>query len=473
MDKDHGRGAKMKVFYIRDKRYWRLLLTVALPITLQNLIFNSFSLVDNILVGGLGEVNIAAVGVANKLSFIFMLFLFGINSGANIFTAQFWGRRDLQGVRRVLGLSLILGITVAIPFTLVGIFWGRSVISIFSQDPEVIKEGATYLAIVAMTFPINALTSSYGMQSRGVGRAKVPLLASASGFLTNAVLDYVLIYGKFGFPSLGVKGAALATVFAKILECTILLAVTYGKQYELAAKIKEFRGYTKEFLMRFARPVLPVILSEIFWAVGVSGYTYFYGQVGTDAVATVQILDVINGLFLSLFMGVGNAAGTMVGNLIGAGEEKTAEIYAKRSAVLSFGSGLVMSGLLLLIAPHFLKLFNISAGTLALAQQSLVVYAAFMSIKVINNLMIVGVCRGGGDTLFPAILDLIAPWFIGLPMAYLGVQVFRLPLPFVIAMINSEEAVKFVLVVWRLFSGKWLHNLVEDMPAEEPADGAA
>lgn len=442
------------------------MLKVALPITLQNLIFNSFTLVDNILVGSLGEANIAAVGIANKFNFIFMLVLFGINSGTNIFSAQFWGKGDLKGVRRVLGLSLMLGLSVSVPFALIGILAPGSIIDIFSNDPEVIKQGAIYLSIIALTFPINAITSSFGMQSRGVGRAIVPLMASAVGFLVNAGLDYALIYGKFGFPNLGVKGAAIATLISKILECSIMLWIIYHNNYELAARFRDFMGYSREFLLRFITPVLPVMVNELLWSVGVSGYTYFYGVLGTEAVATVQILDVINGLFVAAFGGLGNACGAVIGNLIGAGEEGTAMLYAKRSAVVSFGFGLVMSGLLLLIAPSFLNLFSIGEHTVQIARLTIITYAVFMTPKVVNLLMIVGVCRGGGDTVFAALIDVGPPWLIGIPMAYLGVRVLGLPLYWVMALINLEEVAKFVLGIWRLLSGKWLHNLVKEI--EQP-----
>jgi putative MATE family efflux protein len=460
----------MKVLDFSDQRYWRLILATGIPIMVQNLIFNSFTLVDNILVGGLGEVNIAAVGVANKFTFIFMLFLFGINSGTNIFSAQYWGKRDLKGVRRVLGLSLGLGLMVSIPFTLTALLAPHIIIDIFSNDPEVIRLGAQYLTIVGLTFPINAIASSFSMQSRGVGRAKVPLVASSVGFLLNAFLDYALIYGKFGFPQMGIQGAALATLVSKVLECLVLLGIIYYNKYELAARFSEFNGYSREFLLRFFRPVLPVILNEMFWAVGVSFYTYFYGILGTDAVATVQILDVVNSIFVSAFMGLGHAVGAVIGNLIGAGEEDLARIYAKRSALVSVGFGLVMSFLLLLIAPSFLNLFNITESTRRLCELTIVVYAIYMIPKIINHLMIVGVLRGGGDTVFAGLLDVAAPWLIGIPMAYLGVRVLGWPIYLSMALINLEELVKAMVGIGRLLSGKWLHNLVNESDPPDPVE---
>lgn len=456
----------MNVLDFKDRKYWRLILRTGLPIIIQSVIFNSFTLVDNILVGGLGEVSIAAVGVANKLTFIYMLFLFGINSGANIFSAQYWGRRDLKGVRRVLGLSLALGLTTAIPFTLIGLLAPSFVLDIFSNDPEVIRMGASYLFIVALAFPINAITSSFGMQSRGVGRTRVPLVASLIGFMLNAWLDYALIYGTFGFPRLGIEGAALATLISKAVEAAVLVGIIYYNKYELAARFSDFNGYTKEFLQRFFTPVLPVILNEMFWAIGVSTYTYFYGILGTEAVATVQILDVVNSIFVSAFMGWGNAVGAVLGNLIGGGQENTARVYAKRSVLVSLGLGLVMSVVLFLVAPRFLTLFNISETTAELCRLTIITYAIYLTPKVLNQLMIVGICRGGGDTIFAAIIDVGAPWLIGIPMAYLSVSVLNLPIYLALAMINIEEFAKATACMWRLLSDKWIHNLVKDSSAE-------
>lgn len=457
----------MKVFDFKDRAFWKLLINIGLPIAIQNLIFNSLTLVDNILIGGLGEVNIAAVGIANKLSFVFMLFMFGINSGANIFSSQFHGKQDLRGVRKVLGLSLFSGIISAIPFTLLGLLAPAAIIDLFTDDPEVIKQGVLFLRIMALSYPINAITASYGMQSRGVGRTKVPLVSSAIALSINTVLGYLLIYGKFGLPVMGIQGAAVATLIARVVECIILLTLIYKNKYELAAKLSEFSGYTREFLVKFIRPVLPVILNEVIWAIGVSGYTIFYGKLGTEAVATVQILDVINGMFFSLFIGIGNACGAIIGNKIGAGEEETARVYARRFVMVGAAFGLTLGVLFFMTAPLFLGLFDITAATLAICKSTVIVYACYMTIKVINMIMIVGVCRGGGDTLFAMTLDICAPWLIGLPLAALSVLVLGFPVFLTMAVINIEELVKTAFSLQRLFSDKWLRNLVKDIHHEE------
>ena len=464
------KGCTMKVLDFKDKRFWSLILHCGLPIALQNLILNSVTLIDNVLIGGLGDVNIAAVGIANKMTFIFSVFLFGVNSGVNIFSAQFWGKKDLQGVRKVLGLSLLLSLAISLPFTIFGGFFPQFFIDIFSDDPEVIHQGAVYLRILAFSYPILAVTMAYSIQSRGVGRTRVPLLSSIAALASNALLDYALIYGRFGLPRLEIAGAAIATVIAIILECLVLLGIIYLNKFELAAKPSDFRGYTKDFMMRFIGPVTPVIFNEVLWSIGVTGYTYFYGAMGTEAVATVQILDVINSIFISLFQGLGNATGSITGNLIGSGEDETARVYANRTVITAGALGILTGGLLLLTTPFFLGFFDISDATAAICRKTMFVYAAYMIPKAINNTIIVGICRGGGDTVFAAIIDVCAPWLVGLPMAYLGVKVFALPVYFVMAMINLEELFKVILGLIRIKSGKWLNNLVRDFRMDHEGD---
>ena len=453
----------------KDKRYWNLLLTIGLPIAVQNLILNSLTLVDNILIGGLGEESIVAVGIANRFNFIFMLFMFGINSGANIFSAQFWGKKDINGIRKILGISLAIGLIVSVPFVFMGISYPQLFMDFFTDDKGVSVQGAGYLALLALSFPLSAISSSVGMQSRGIGRTTLPLIASSISLAINTVLGYLFIYGKLGMSAMGVSGAALATVIAKVIECIVLITLIYRKNYELAVKPADLKGYTSDFVKRFFKTVSPVILNELFWAVGVTGYTFFYNKLGTEAYATVQIMDVINSVFFFLFIGIGNACGAIIGRFIGAGDEETARLYAKRSVAAGALIGVAMTLILLITAPFILMLFHIEETTLLLCRKAVWVLAAFLVPKAVNMIMIVGVCRGGGDTVFAAKIDVGAPWLVGLPLAFLGAVVLRLPVYWVMAMVGVEEFVKCFLGIKRLLGNRWLNNVVKGM--DKPAEG--
>ena len=455
---------RITAFLTSDQDFFRDIVRIGLPIVLQSLIFNGLALVDNVLIGGLGDAPVAALGVANRLGFIYALLLFGIHSGANMFGSQFWGKRDLSGVRKVLGVALVAGMASSGLFLLVTQLFPDAFMRFFIDDGEVVAQGASFLRILGWSYLFQAVTSAFSIQSRGVGRTKPPLAASSIALVVNTLLGYVLIYGKLGFPAMGIRGAAIGLLVSRVLEAAILVGIIYRNGYELACTWKDLRGITRGFLVRLIKPVLPVIGNELFWAIGVSLYTFFYGRMGRTATATAQILEVLNGLFMAVFMGFGNACGTLVGNSIGAGREQLARRYANRSVLYGAIGAVLMGFVVLLVAPLFLGLFSVGDEILRSARLASLVYALFMPAKVVNMVMIVGVCRNGGDTVFAALIDVLSPWLVGVPMAALGVYVLGAPFHLVYALVLTEEVVKAALGIWRLRSGKWLHNLVQSFP---------
>lgn len=457
----------LEILNFKDREYYRELFRIGLPVMIQNVIFNGLTMIDNVMIGGKGDAAISAVGIANKLSFVFVLFLFGVNSGASVFSAQFWGKGDLAAVRKVLGISLRICLAAALPFFLVSQFFPRQVMTFFIRDARVIEQGVVFLRIIGWSYVIQSISAAYAIQSRGVGRTRPAMYASATALALNTVLNYSLIYGRFGLPALGVAGSATATLIARIVELAVLLGIIYGKKYELAASFREMSGYSRDFLRRFIKPVMPVIANEIFWALGVSMYTFFYGMQGVTSTTTAQIIEVLHGLFFSLFFGLGSSCGVMIGNRIGAGEERVARVYATRSIFIGVVLGFVMGGALALAAPLFLHFFKVGPEILHACRLAAYVFAATMFIRVINMIMIVGVCRNGGDTVFAALVDALAPWCVGVPMAALGVMVLKWPIYLVMALVSLEEVVKAILGMWRLVSGKWLNNLVHDLHGGE------
>jgi len=455
----------MRLLDFRDRHYYAELLRIGFPIMLQNLILSGLLMIDNVMIGGLGDTAISAVGIANKLGFVFVLLMFGVNSGASGFSSQFWGKGDLVSVRKVLGISMQICLVAAVPFFLVSQFLPRQVMTFFIGDARVIEQGAAFLRIVGWSFLIQSVSATYAIQSRGVGRTRPPMYASILALLVNTVLNYALIYGRLGLPALGVRGSALATLIARVLELGLMLAIIYGRKYELAASVREMTGYSREFARRYLGPVLPVILNEVLWAIGISMYTVFYGMQGVNATTTAQIMEVMTSLFFAAAFGLGNACGVMVGNRIGAGQEALARIYARRSVLLGVGLGLVMGAGLALGAPFFLSFFRVGPQVAAACRIAAYVLAATLPLRVINLIMIVGVCRNGGDTVFAALVDVLAPWCVGIPMAALGVLVLKWPVYLVMALVSLEEVVKAAFGVWRLLSDRWLNNLVRDIHA--------
>lgn len=446
-----------------DKTFFKTMLSIALPITLQNFISSSLNMVDTVMVGELGEIQIAAVGLANQLFFLFSLLLFGINSGTSIFISQFWGKRDIPNIRRVMGIALLSGGFLSVLFTLVALIAPEIVLHAFTKDRSVIMYGTGYLRIVSLSYLITAISFSYSFACRSIGHAKLPMAVSAISLVTNTILNYLLIFGKFGFPNMGVEGAALATLVARIVEVVLLLGVIYHKKYVLASRLDEMFKLSHDFVMKFFKTTAPVILNEGFWSLGMTMYSAAYARIGTGAVAAVQIANTVQNLFMVIFFGLGNACAVMIGNKIGANKNETAIEYAKKFSVMGPSLGIFMGLLLILSSRHILRLFNVSSGVGDDVVKILFIISLIMAVKVFNILLVVGILRSGGDTKYSMFLEMGSVWLVGVPLAFLGALYFKLPIYMVVALVSLEEVVKAAVGIPRFISKKWVKNVVEHM----------
>jgi putative MATE family efflux protein len=449
-------------YLFKDKKFYKTLLMLAMPIAAQNFVASAVNMVDTIMIGQLGETEIAAVGQANQLFFLFALMLFGVSSGSAIFTAQYWGIRDVKNIRRVLGLCLITAGTVAVFFSILALFLPEQVMRIYSQDPDVIDAGVRYLRIVGWSYIVTAVSFSFSSVLRSTEQPKLPMALSIVALLTNAFLNYVLIFGKLGLPAMGIEGAALATLIARVFEMLLMVAFVYAGKYVPAARIKEMLDISRDFVVRFFRTSIPVILNESIWSLGVSMYSVIYGRIGTDAVAAVNISGTVINISMVLFQGMSNAASIMIGNRIGAGEEDRAYLYGKRYLTLGPVFAVVMGGLLILSSNFFVSFYNVSDEVHLYAVRILIAFSFLMPAKIFNLINIVGVLRSGGDTKFSLILDTIGVWFISIPLAILGGLVFRIPVYWVFFLVGLEEVFKFFLGLNRFRSRRWINNLVKN-----------
>jgi putative MATE family efflux protein len=420
-------------------------------------------MVDTIMIGQLGKSELAAVGISNQIFFLMVLFLFGTFSGASIFTSQFWGKKDIKNIHRILGIALVTGGAAALVFTLGAVFIPRTILRIFMNNEHVIGLGAGYLRIVGFSYIITSVTFAYSFLSRSVEQAKLPMAVSAVSLVCNTVLNYLLIFGHYGFPAMGVNGAALATVISRVLEMCLLLFIIYRYNYVLAGKIRELTDISSSFMRKFFRTSHTVILNEFFWALGMMMCTAAYARMGEQSYAAVQMAMPIQNIAFVLFIGIANACGVMLGNQIGACEEEKAFYCAKKFAVLGPALALLIGAFIAVNANWLVSGYNVSAPIKSSAANILVVFALFLSAKVFNLITVVGILRSGGDTRFTLALDSGGVWLIAVPLAFLGGLVWQLPIHIVIALASSEELFKMVLGLKRLYSRKWVKNVVAEM----------
>ncbi|KUO75786.1 MAG: MATE family efflux transporter [Clostridia bacterium BRH_c25] len=454
----------MKLDYLfNDRHFFSQMYKIALPITMQNLVLASLNLVDNIMIGGLGETAIAGVGLANQYFFLLNLLLFGIVSGSSIFTAQFWGTKDIKNIRKVLGICIITGGAGAFLFSIGGLFFPNEILGIFSKDPIVIQLGTQYLRIVLFSYVITAVTFAYSFVLRSIGNAKTPLVVSVIALGTNTVLNYLLINGYMGFPRMGVAGAAVATVIARALEMVMLLWIVYSKQDVTAASIREMTDLTAGFVKQFFKVTVPVILNESMWALGVTMYAIAYARMGTEVIASINITSTIERIVWVVFMGFGSACAVMIGNQIGSGDDKQVFLYAKRFAIIGPAAAILTGIFVILISRWMLIPYKVSPIVLDYAHKNIIVFCLFMWAKVFNYINIVGILRSGGDTTFCLLLDTCGVWLVGVPLAFLGGLVFHLPIYWVYALVQVEEVIKLIIGIPRLASKKWINNLTTEM----------
>jgi len=443
--------------------YYRQLITIAIPITLQNLVQSSLNTVDTVMVGKLGEASIAGVGLANQFFFIFLMILFGINSGTSIFHSQFHGKGDYLSIRKCFGYSLKIGLLMSAPFTIIGVFFAPQVLALFINDPAVILIGAGYLRIIALSFIITAVSFSYSTALRSIGHSSVPMMISLVVLTTNTLLNYVLIFGAFGFPEMGVNGAAWATAVSRIIELAVFWVIVQNNHTYLHGSFQELFNIDKKLAGRILHTIIPVVLNERLWGIGVSIYLIAYAKLGTEALAAYQISNTIFRLFFVLNIGIANACQVMIGQQLGKENFDEAIIYARRFVKLGVIVGVVIGGLMALTGPLVLPFFNVSEVVYRDTLYTLWGMGLMMAPKTVSMIYIVGILRGGGDTKFSLYLEIINVYLIGIPLSFIGVLVFQLPIYWVVLLTNIEEVTKAIVGTHRLLTNKWAKNVVSDL----------
>ena len=443
-----------------DKKFIRKAIAITIPIALQALLNTSLNLVDTVMIGSLGQTSIAAVGLANKVFFVFTLLLFGIVSGSSILTAQYFGKNDIKNIRRVLGISLIMGLIGSIIFVIPSLICPEIVMSIFTPNENTIKIGASYLAIVAISYPLTAITNVYVALLRGVNQVKAPVLITLICICIKVGLNYILIFGHLGVPALGVQGEAIATLIARTVECICILSLVYFEKGPAAAKIKELISFNKKFVKLFLKTVTPVVTNEFMWGLGVTMYSLVYGRMGDDAVAAITITQTVEQIITAIFQGTSAATAVILGNELGANKLEDAKIHGKYFLILQFIFALIMAMICFVIRNPLITLFNVTGIVANNISICLIVFILYLPFKTFNWVNIVGILRSGGDTKAALMLDITGVWCVGIPLAYLGGIVFRLPIYFVYAMVTLEEVYKFILGFRRYKKKVWLKNLV-------------
>ena len=447
-----------KVF--RDKAFFKTMFMLAIPITLQSFITSSLNFIDTMMVGSLQEAAISAVGLANQYMFIFTLCIMGINAGANVFMSQMWGKRDITGIKTYLGVDLTVGMVASCLFGALAFFRPDTIMEIMTPDSEVIELGIDYLRVVAVSCIFMNFTQAYSTALRSTEQTKLPLYGSLLGVALNIILNWIFIFGKFGSPVMGVAGSALATSLARLVEMLFIIGIVYMSKNKVAAKIKEMFNYKLSTLATYFKTSWSVIVNELIFSAGTAAYSVAYAKISTNASATMQISSTIINMFFIFLTGVGTAAAIMIGNRVGAGEEKRAKEYANHVALLAPFIGIVLGVIMWLFAPIVSGWFDIQPETYNAAVMVLRIMAVFMPLRSFNAIMIIGVFRGGADTTYSMLVQAVTIMCYSVPLAFIGAILLKWPVHLVFLLVCTEEVIKMPFELWRLKTGRWVKNLV-------------
>lgn len=450
----------MNLSFLRDRTFLRELLTIAIPISFQQLIYASLNMIDVFMVGQLGETAIAALGLSNQVFYVLIVILFGATSGMAIFTAQFWGKHEIEPIRKVLGMSLITATCVALIFTLVATLMPEAVLGFYTDDTEVIDLGSSYLRIVGFTYIPVAIATAYIAVLRSIQLIRLTIIATVSALTFKTILGYGLIFGIGGLPELGVRGAAIGTASGWTLELVLLLILIYTQKTPLAANPLTLFSFDRAFFGRVLKTVWPAVANELFWSFGITTYYAIYAHIGTDSIAAVNINATIEELGFVVFMGLANGCAVMVGNRIGARKKDEAYEIVRRVIIMGVTVAVIVGVIIFFLRDVVVGHYDLSPSGVKNVRMLMLMMACTLWIRMFNFSTFIGGLRAGGDTRFALIMEICSIWLIGVPAAYTAAFVFHLPVYYVYLAVSIEEIAKAFVSGWRVKSKKWIHDLV-------------
>lgn len=445
--------------------FYREVALLSVPIVLQNLITSALGMADTFMVGLLGEVPMAAVTLANIPLFAVQMFIFGVQSGASVLISQYWGRKEMDSINRVLGVAIWVVVGVSSLFAAVLLLRPVQFLSLFGNEPEVIRLAAQYGSIAGLSYVCNAFTMMYVAAYRSMERPKLGMYILVASMLVNTFLNWVFIFGRLGAPALGVRGAALATLIARLLEITIVM-VHMGKnrffRVHLHLLLRPGTGMTRRFLKYGGL----VVCNETLWGIGTSVFPTIMGHMAgsTEILAAYTIAGNMEKITMVVSFGLASTASIIIGREVGAGRPERVLSVGKALDFLAAAGGGMLGALLLLFvgfaAPAWVyPLFHLSPGAAATASMMMVMMALAMALKDFNSVNITGVLRGGGDVKSATLIDVGPLWLVAIPFAAFCGLVLKTSAFWVYLAFPLEQAVKFFVGIRRLRSGRWVRDL--------------
>lgn len=444
--------------------FLKRLILIAIPIALQNIMFSSRGLVDVLMLGQLGEAEIAAVGVASRATFVTTIMLVGVTTGGALLTAQYWGAQNREGVRQSTALTWMVSMAMATIAVALFLFMPHQIMSLATDSQEVIDLGADYLLITALTMYVVSCGSSMAVGLRSIHQPGVSTFFSGIGIVANVFFNWVLIFGHLGAPAMGIKGAAWATLISGVIEIVFLYGYLYRKSHLLSFGFDDIKAVINwPKIAKFLSLSLPTTFNFLVWAAGIFTYHAIMGQSGVQGLAALSVISPIESIALSFLIGAAGAASVLIGNQLGAKKYEAVYYQGWGVLALSVATSVVIALFVMLFQHQILDMFPaLSDETRMIAEKFMAILAVIIVIRSVPLTAIVGILRAGGDVKFCLYQDIVSQWLIGIPVATIGALFLGLAPEYVYALFVVEEIVKWFGSIHRMRSKKWIRNLVDE-----------
>lgn len=442
-----------------NKKFRREFMKVAVPVALQSLLQSSFSVVDQVMTGQLGEASIAGIGLAGKFASLYSVLLSAIAAVAGIMIAQYIGKKNSKEIGRSFYLNLCLSIGLAILFFALCELLPKQIMGLYTTDIATRDSATIYLRIIAVSYLPMAGSLLLATLFRCMDYASIPLYAMLFNAGLDTALNYVLIFGKFGFPRMGIAGAALATVIAQIAGFVIMLVLFFRLSRKKNWKLPFAICLSRAGWRQYGCILAPILICEFFWSLGENVYASIYGHIGTNACAAMTLTSPMQVLFMGAMSGISQAAGILIGKRLGAENYELAYRDSKKMMRYGVFGSLCLSILLILCGGYYVRIFHVEEQVQTIAYQLLVVFAIIAPVKVQNMILGGGIIRSGGKTKYVMVIDLIGTWIFGVPLGLLTAFVFNLPITAVYFILSLEECVRLGISILVFRKRNWMTSI--------------
>jgi len=443
------------------------LIVLAMPLVLQNIISVSVGFADNLMVGSLGEYAVAGIMLANQVQLVMMFLIFGMASTVVLLASQYWGKKDMESIKSIISIALKGAVFVGLLLSAVALLFPYQVLGIFSDNEPVISEGVTYLRIIAFSYVFFCITQVLMASMRCVEVVRIALVVAISTLIIAIGLNYLLIFGNFGFPALGIRGAAIATLSARVVESVIMIIYVRFIDTRLKLRIKDLRGFNKILLGDFLRNGTPIITGDVLWGLANTVQVAIIGRLGSEAMASQSVTLILYQFVTVVVWGFSGASAVVMGKTVGAGEYDLVKQYARMLQVVFAILGVTASATFFGVRDFVISQYNFTPETVTMARQFMAVAAIHCMFSAYHASCFIGIIRAGGDVKFVLKVDLICAWFIVIPSALVAAFVFQLPPPVVFFFLRIDQFFKWIIAIIKTNNFSWIMNLTRDKAGGE------